>query len=145
MRWAYLGLVNDLKPDTFVTMTTNDAMSIGRFKRKIKDFFGRLDRVYLGPKWVKMSFNQRTDAVGFIELVGSNIHAHFALRTPPNAYLWNIKIHTEEYWDRICPSDSHDVQMITYASGLTGYNGKEQTRQDYDWHDQVILLRDFAS
>jgi hypothetical protein len=145
MRWAYLGLVNDLRPDTFVTLTTNDAMSVGRFKRKIKDFFGRFDRVYLGPRWIKMPFKLRTDGVGYIEHKNSNIHAHFALCTPPNAYLWNIKIHTEKYWGKICPSGSHDVQMITNAFELTGYNTKEQIRQDYDWHDQVILLRDFAS
>lgn len=88
-------------------------MSIGRFKTKIKGFFGRFDRTYLGPRWMKMSSEQRTDGVGFIEHKNSNIHAHFALCTPPNAYLWNIKIHTEKYWGKICPSGSHDVRMIS--------------------------------
>lgn len=97
-------------------------MSIGRLKTTIKNFFDRLDREYLGPRWMKMSFNQRTDGVGFIEHVGSNIHAHFALRTPHNAHLYNIKIHTEKYRGTICPSGSHDVQMIASTLSLTGYN-----------------------
>lgn len=137
--------VDNFEPDTYLTLATNTQMSITGFRLKLKDFFGHLDRAYLGPRWSKMPFNKRTDGIGFIEKEDSNIHSHFELRTPAKAYLCNIALNAEKYWGEICPSGSYDVQMIGGRRALTGYNTKEHKRQDYDWHNQVILLRDFAS
>lgn len=111
-RFAYLVMAEDMQADTYLSLAANTQMSVGGFKLKLKSFFGRLDRTYLGPRWMKKSFDERTDGIGFIEKVKSHIHVHFALRTPPNAYLWNLKVNTEEHWNEICPSGSYDVQMI---------------------------------
>ena len=144
-RLAYLKMTDDMQPDIYLSLVTNKQIGITGFKLKLKDFFGHLDRVYLGPKWHKKSRDERTDGIGFVEKVKSHIHSHFAIRSPANAYLWNMKMNTEEIWNKICPSGTYDVQMINTIWGLTGYNTKEQEDDNYDWHDQVDYVRDFAT
>lgn len=144
-RLAYLKMTDDMQPDIYLSLVANKQIGITGFKLKLKDFFGHLDRTYLGPKWQKKSLDERTNGIGFVEKVKSHIHSHFAIRTPANAYLWNMKMNTEEIWNQICPSGTYDVQMITARWGLSGYNTKEQEHEDYDWHDQVVYVRDFAT
>lgn len=138
-------MTDDMHPDTYLSLVANKQIGITGFKLRLKKFFGHLDRTYLGPKWMKKSFDERTDGIGFIEKVDSHIHSHFAVRSPANAYFWNMEMNTEEIWNKICPSGSYDVQMITTIWGLTGYNTKEQKKRDYEWHDQVVYVRDFAT
>ena len=144
-RLAYLKMTDDMQPDIYLSLVANKQIGMAGFKLRLKAFFGHLDRTYLGPKWQKKSRDERTDGIGFVEKVKSHIHAHFAIRTPANAYLCNMKVHTENIWNVICPSGTYDVQMITARWGLTGYNTKEQEYENYDWHDQVVYVRDFAT
>lgn len=146
LRWAYLRLGLQMQVDTYLTIAPNQPLSVLAFKDKCKGLFAAIDQQFLGPRWSKKNFDtQRTDGFGLIEHTDSNKHVHFALRRPPKAQLFQIRMLLEELLPKFFPAGTVNVQAITGPLGLTSYNTKEQMRPDYEWHDQIILLRDFAT
>lgn len=146
LRWAYLGLGLDLQADTYLTITPNQRLSAMALRDKCKGFFAAIDRTFLGPRWSKKSFDtHRTDGFGMVEHVETNMHVHFALRRPPRAQLFQIRLLAEEILRNFFPAGTTKVKSVTGPLGLTSYNSKEQMKRNYEWHDQVIYLRELAT
>lgn len=132
--------------DTYLTIAPNQPLSPEALKDKCKGLFAAIDKQFLGPRWSKKSFDtQRTDGFSLIEHIDRNKHVQFAIRRPPKAQLFQIRLLVEELLPKFFSAATVNVQPVTGMLGLTSYNTKEQMRPDYEWHDQIILLRDFAN
>jgi hypothetical protein len=146
LRWAYLSLGLQMQADTYLTITPNQRLSLEALRDKCKGFFAVMDQTFLGPRWSKKDFDtQRTDGFGLVEHVDSNLHVHFALRRPPRAQLFQIRLLVEDILHDFFPAGTVDVQQVYSPLGLTSYNSKEQMKHNYEWHDQVIYLRELAT
>ena len=135
--------------DTFITLATNQNISIERMWNLTKEYSGRLDRKLLGTNVSKKPKNQRTTGFAFIEHENSNIHVHCLIKpanelhTPSNVKITNSDL--EAMWLKICPSGSFDYQPITNLNDLSRYVTKDFKTSNYDTTKHIMILENFCS
>ena len=76
LRLAHQHLAQQVKPELFLTLATNQSMSLERMKRKAREFLARMDEYMLGRNWSKKPMTQRMDGLLYVEHEHSNIHVH---------------------------------------------------------------------
>ena len=65
-RLAYLKMTDDIQPDTYLSLVANKQIGITGFKLRLKDFFGHLDRTYLGPNGKRNHLMNEPMALGLL-------------------------------------------------------------------------------
>lgn len=142
MRPAYQQLCHQFKPNTFITLATNQTWTPARMKMLVGSFFAHMDRWYLGHTWLNKSLHIRTDGIGFIEHVNTNIHIHLLV----NFYtgnMWGRRMMSQFYWNKLCKGGSVEIGPINDIDNLAHYCTKEMAHRSYNSDDQIILLRDY--
>lgn len=141
-RKAYIQLCGQFQPNTFITLATNQTLSTCQMKKKMDRFFGHMDRKLMGHTWLQQPISMRTDGIGFIEHINSNIHAHLLVRFNKGNE-WGRAKYGEHYWRKICESGSVEIKPISDTRQLASYCSKEMVSRSFDPHEQIVLLRDF--
>lgn len=149
IRAAWVELIQKQDPNTFITLATNQNITVDRMKDLTKTFFGHLDRRLLGTKYSKKTTDKRTNGFAFIEHESSNIHVHCLIRpanklhTPSKIKITNSDL--EAIWLKVYASGSFDYQPITELYNLSRYVTKEFKTNNYDTTKHTMILEDFCS
>lgn len=143
MKRAYAQLCQQLEPEYFVTLATNDYGSLGRVRFLASSYCARVDRKLLGHEWHTAPAETRTDGIFFVEHTASNIHLHGLMRFPSGAAA-GLEMTTALIWKKLCPSGTIDLVPIRKLSSLVDYCMKESSFQP-DYSDQIILVRELMS
>lgn len=135
-------MCNEIRPNTFVTLVTNHTRTTDKMKELVGKYFKHMDRWYLGHTWLQQPIQMRTDGIGFIEHVNSNIHTHLMVRFAKGNF-WGRRIMSELCWNKICEGGSVDLKPITNVEKLASYCTKEMTDYSHSPDNQIIFLRDY--
>ncbi|MCF2869445.1 hypothetical protein L0664_00045 [Octadecabacter sp. G9-8] len=68
-----LRLAQRVKPELFLTLATNQSMSLERMKWKAREFLACMDEYMLGRNWSKKPMPQRMDGLLYVEHEHSSI------------------------------------------------------------------------
>lgn len=130
LRLAHQKMALDMKPELFLTLATNQTMSLEQMKRKTFGFLACMDRQMLGRKWAKKLSSERMDGLLYIEHEASNIHVH-GLMTRPYCNRVGLQLWAEEFWGKICPSGSVVFKDIGDIECRANYVTKEAGKRDF--------------
>lgn len=139
---AYQILNQKIRPNTFVTLATNQNWTPTKMKKLVGQLFGRMDRWYLGHTWLKEPIYMRTDGIGYIQNVKTNIHAHMLVRFNKGNH-WGREMMIKHHWTRLCEGGSADCQSIYEIKGISDYCSREMRYKNFNADDQLIFLRDY--
>lgn len=123
-RLAHQYMAVQMQPKLFLTLATNQSMSLERMKRKTREFLARMDEHMLGRNWSKKPMTQRMDGLLYVEHEHSNIHVH-GLMTKPYCNLLGVQFKAEEIWAEICPSGSVVIKDVGDIKERSEYATKE--------------------
>ncbi len=121
--------------DYFVTLTTNlddvtdDLARIDRrintMRKSLRDWEARVDRVLLGPKWLKKKQEHGIFAAYTAENISTNIHAHLLLKVRCPHDPTELARLVELSWTAIWPYGTAATDPIDRIEGLTVYVTKQ--------------------
>lgn len=143
LRDAYIKLGNDMQPNAFVTLATNDYGDVLEMTRLIGEYLAMMDRALLGRKWSQFPAAQRTDGIFMIEHTKTNIHAH-GLVSFPNADKYDLEVLTLSKWNKLTEAGTIDFQSIYDTQTCAEYCTKEMRSVLFN-PDQVVLARQFMA
>lgn len=141
LRKGYIDILEEMQPNAFVTLVTNDSGELHEMTRLIGKFCGMMDRELCGHKWDRLPAEERTDGLFFIEHTETNIHAHGLLKFPDCPDV-DLPLLAARKWSRLTEAGETNFQSVYDAGGVVGYCTKEMQSFAFDG-DQVVLARQF--
>ena len=128
LRAGHAQLAQSMGVDLFITLATNQQMSIEKMKYKTRGFMARLERDILGRNWAK--HDRRMDGLFYVEHELSNIHVHGLLtRTYCNRY--GLQLAADEIWNDMCGSGSVVLKDIHEVKRCAAYCTKEYLKHGF--------------
>lgn len=122
------------------TLNFNRRVRITTAQEKLGEFFQRIDRQRLGPKYRKKR-DQRIVAMAIPEHVYSNVHYHCLVEVADAVTISDMGEVVQACWRPAVVSGTSDVKGIYDLEGLARYLVKEMRRPD-DF-GRIIWSEDF--
>jgi hypothetical protein len=144
LRQAWAQWIGSQKAALFVTLNFNRDTPIAACRTKVKAWCARLDRRWLGRNWCREKSRHRTNGIGVLEHLDSNLHIHFLIQLPAAAADWRlneVRDIIEEHWIALIPSGTCDVQKIYSVEEVADYVAKELDRPGR--YEEFIILSEF--
>lgn len=141
LKEGYRKVTLDYNPKLFVTLTTNQPLSVAAMRRLIGRYMARMDRLHLGRNWKKRSAAERIDGIFFIESVYTNTHTHALLKVPYGNRM-GLQLASDEIWAKLCPSGSVRIKPIYNLNGLYNYVTKEDWKTRF-FEEQLVFATEF--
>ncbi|THF50776.1 hypothetical protein [Allorhizobium terrae] len=141
LREGYIQVIQQMTPNAFITLATNDTGDMSEMTRLIGKFCGMMDREICGHKFHTYSSDKRTNGIFVIEHTKTNIHAHGLLRFPDNSTV-DLPLLTARKWNTLTKAGTTNFQPMYDAVGVAGYCTKEMRSFLFDW-DQVVVASQF--
>jgi hypothetical protein len=76
LRAGHAQLALAMNPELFLTLATNQSMSLERMQKLTRRFLLLMDRQLLGGQYFKFASDRRMDGLFYVEHENSNIHVH---------------------------------------------------------------------
>jgi hypothetical protein len=92
LRLAHQHMAVAMKPKLFVTLATNQSMSLKRAQKLTCVFVRNMDRQMLGAQFFTFSNDRCLDGLFYVEHEASNIHVH-GLMTQPYCNRYGLQLH----------------------------------------------------
>ncbi len=124
LRLAHQQMAVALDVKLFLTLATNQSMSLERMQRKTREFLARMDKAMRGRNWAKKPMSQRMDGLLYVEHEHSNIHVH-GLMTKPYCNFAGLQLKAEEIWSELCEGGSVVIKPVGDVRKRSEYVTKE--------------------
>lgn len=141
LKSAHISHIQTMKPTLFLNLATNQPWGVTKMRSLLRNYLARIDRAYLGTRWCKEPASKRMNGVFTIEGVYTNVHAHGLLRATYGNTL-GIQLHSNEIWDKLCPSGSVVAKPITDLQGVANYVLKDGWTETF-FEDQIVFASEF--
>lgn len=129
-------MMNELKPNLFVTFTFNRNISIIEAQVLLERFHGYIDRKIIGRAFIRRP-EKRSSYIATIEKPRTNIHIHALFKMTAMQKL-KFCLTADAEWKKLCQSGNLNMQNIRDAEGAADYITKEIRPQT---SDQLLLSR----
>ncbi|WP_299146782.1 hypothetical protein [uncultured Tateyamaria sp.] len=144
LRAAYKQFAQQLEPELFLTLATNQQMSIGRVQNLTRRFLRGMDQWKHGKRgFMHVDAEQRIDGLFYVEHEHTNIHVQ-ALINRPYCNRFGLQMHANRIWRKLCPSGSVVIKDVDNAGGLSEYCTKEFYKDRF-FERQCFTAREFMA
>lgn len=144
LRAAYMQFAQQLEPELFLTLATNQQMSIERMQNLTRRFLRSMDQSAYGKRsFMHVDAEQRMDGLFYVEHEGTNIHVQ-ALINRPYCNQYGLQMHANRIWAQLCPSGSVELKSIYDVGGLSKYCTKEFYKDRF-FERQFFTAREFMA
>jgi hypothetical protein len=144
LRAAYTQFAQQLEPELFLTLATNQQMSIGRMQSLTRRFLRSMDQCAYGKRgFMYVDAEQRMDGLFYVEHEDTNIHVQ-ALINRPYCNRFGLQMHANRIWAQLCPSGSVVIKDIYDAGRLSEYCTKEFYKDRF-FERQFFTAREFMA
>ena len=130
LRSGHTELARRIKPELFLTLATNQHISIDRMKGLVKRFLRDMDQALLGRRFMHCEPERRLDGLLYVEHEHSNIHVH-GLMTRPYCNQVGLQLHAERIWSEMCQGGSVVIKAAGDFAKRSEYCTKEFRKQDF--------------
>lgn len=124
LRAGHQQLALAMKPELFITLATNQQVSLARVQKLTRMFVRNMDRQMLGTQFFKFTGDRCMDGLFYVEHEASNIHVH-GLVTKPYCNRVGLQLHANRIWRDICPSGSVVIKDVGDIEKRSQYCTKE--------------------
>jgi predicted small integral membrane protein len=143
LRLAHQHMAVALDVKLFLTLATNQSMSLERIKRKTREFLARMDAKMLKHGWSKAPASERLDGLLYVEHEHSNIHVH-GLMTKPYCNYAGLQLRAEEIWSELCESGSVVIKPVGDVRKRSEYCTKEAGKHGF-FERQFFMASEFMA
>ncbi len=130
LRQAHRRMAEQMQPQLFLTLATNQNMSLEHVQKLTRRFVRNMDRQMLGSKFYKFASHRCLDGLCYVEHEASNIHVH-GLMTKPYGNRCGLQLHSMRIWQDLCASGSVVIKDIGDIAKRSDYCTKEAWRPDF--------------
>lgn len=134
LRAAYRSMIVYQQPNAFLTFNLYHALPAPVLLRLVKDFLNRMQREVDGRRWSRIPPEDRPRAVGAVEHLLTNPHAHVALAAPQRYLDFVFSDAAQALWRRChVNAGQFHAKPITNAVGVARYALKDlRTPADFE-------------
>ena len=144
LRAAYKQFAIELQPELFLTLATNQQMTVGRMQNLTRRFLRGMDQWRYGKRgFMHVDADQRLDGLFFIEHEHANTHVQ-AVINRPYCNQYGLQMHANRVWRKICPSGSVVIKGVYDIAELTNYCTKEFYKDRF-FERQFFTAREFMA
>jgi hypothetical protein len=130
LRAGHQQLALAMQPELFLTLATNQQMSLERMQKLTRMFLRIMDKQLLGDKFFKFASDRRMDGLFYVEHEHSNTHVH-GLINRPYCNRFGLQLHANRIWRDICPSGSVVVKDVGDIKKRSEYVTKEAGKHGF--------------
>ncbi len=142
IRSAFRDLMKEIDAQYFLTLTFNQDIADPVAYGRLKEFFQRLDRQMLGPRYVKYP-QRRALFIASFEHPGRNSHYHCVGRFDPETKWRDRELDQmcSQVWRKLWRKGTTNLQPIYDRDGAVSYTTKDLFREGN--YDRLIVSSQF--
>jgi hypothetical protein len=139
-------MLSSFEAEYFVTLNANGAKTYEGMRTALKGWHARVDKRLLGGSWQRKAAEQRTQFIGCVEHVHSNIHWHLLLKLGAGAEAERFEAVADGCWQKLIRSGSSCVQKLATAEDM-GRTARYMTKELWQQkaYDGFVLSGEFIN